>query len=57
MRKERDRVWSDIQAKEKAGTLTEDEKFRFKDEMQKIVDDAQKKFDEMATRKETEISQ
>ncbi|MDP2705358.1 MAG: ribosome recycling factor [Patescibacteria group bacterium] len=57
MRKERDRVWNDIQTKEKAGTLTEDEKFRFKDEMQKIVDDAQKKFDEMATRKETEISQ
>lgn len=57
LRKERDRVWSDIQAKEKEGTITEDEKFRFKDEMQKIVDDASKKFDEMALRKETEISQ
>lgn len=57
LRQERDKVWNDIQAKEKTGTLTEDEKFRFKDEMQKIVDDTQKKLDDMAVRKESEITQ
>ncbi len=55
LRIERDKVWHDIQSKEKEGIVTEDEKFRFKEEMQKLVDDAQNKFDENASRKETEI--
>ncbi|MEK7180399.1 MAG: ribosome recycling factor [Patescibacteria group bacterium] len=55
LRVERDKIWHDIQTKEKEGTLTEDEKFRFKEEMQKLVDEAQRKFDESASRKEAEI--
>ncbi len=55
IRKERDETWSDIQAKEKEGGMSEDDKFRAKDEMQKIVDDVQKQFDESLAVKEKEI--
>lgn len=51
----RDDVWKDIQEKEKKGVLTEDEKFRFKDEMQKIIDEANKRIEEMEGKKEKEI--
>ena len=56
LRGERDKVWSDIQAKEKDGKLSEDEKFRAKDEMQKLIDEGNKKLEELAERKEKEIS-
>jgi len=56
LRQERDEVWSDIQKKEKEGSLTEDEKFRFKEDMQKIIDTANKELDDMLLRKEREIS-
>ena len=39
LRLARDDVWSDIQEKERNGDITEDDKFRMKDEMQKMVDD------------------
>ena len=52
----RDDVWSDIQKKEKDGAMSEDDKFRAKDEMQKRVDGANKNIDEMLVRKEKEIS-
>lgn len=55
MRKERDRVWDDIQKQEKAGTVTEDEKFRLKNEMQKIADETGKKLQDLADRKEQEL--
>ena len=55
LRLTRDDVWKDIQEKEREGTLTEDEKFRFKDEMQKMTDEANKRFDEMEEKKEKEI--
>ncbi len=51
----RDDVWKDIQEKERDGVLTEDEKFRYKEEMQKMIDAANKHFDEMAEKKEKEI--
>lgn len=51
----RDDVWKDIQEKEREGALTEDEKFRFKGEMQKMIDEANKRFDEMEGKKEKEI--
>jgi ribosome recycling factor len=56
LRAARDDVWSDIQTQEREGTVTEDEKFRFKEEMQKKVDAANAKFEEMLARKEAEIS-
>ena len=56
LRQARDEVWSDIQKQEKEKKMSEDEKFRAKDDMQKKVDAANKSFDEALTRKEREIS-
>ncbi len=56
LRKEREEVWSDIQKKEKDGQLTEDEKFKYKDDLQKIVDEGNKKLEAMAEKKEVEIA-
>jgi ribosome recycling factor len=41
--------------KEKAGSLTEDEKFKLKEEIQKLTEDREKKLDEMLERKQKEI--
>ena len=55
LRLERDKVWSDIQKMEKEGEMSEDEKFRNKDDMQKIIDDGNEKLDALASKKEKEI--
>lgn len=55
MRTIRDHVWKDIQNKEKEGGMGEDEKFRLKDEMQKIIDASSKTLDDHFVRKEKEI--
>jgi len=52
----RDDVWKDIQEKEREGEIGEDEKFRTKDAMQKIVDETSKALDEHFLRKEKEIN-
>lgn len=57
MKQEREKAWNDIQAQEKDGEISEDEKFKLKDDLQKIVDDMKKAFDEMGEKKRTEISQ
>lgn len=56
LRMARDEIWSAIQKLERDGKMPEDDKFRAKDEMQKHVDAANKKFDEALARKEKEIS-
>jgi len=56
LRGERDSVWEEIQKQEKDGELSEDEEFRLKEEMQKIVDETNRKFEEILTKKEKEIS-
>ncbi|MDO8548151.1 MAG: ribosome recycling factor [bacterium] len=56
LRSARDEIWSDIQKLERDGKMPEDDKFRAKEEMQKRVDAANKKFDEALERKEKEIS-
>ncbi|HVU79775.1 MAG TPA: ribosome recycling factor [Candidatus Paceibacterota bacterium] len=56
LRSARDDVWNDIQKKEKDGAMGEDDKYRAKEEMQKRVDAANKKFDEALERKEKEIA-
>jgi|SRR4051812_20264467 ribosome recycling factor len=56
LRRLREDVWEDIQKKEKDGGMGEDDKFRFKDEMEKIVKDAHKMLDDLHARKEKEIS-
>jgi len=55
VRGEREKVWSDIQVKENTGELSEDDKFRLKDELQKMVDEANKKLEKMADKKEEEV--
>ena len=40
VRMARDECWKDIQAKEEEGGMGEDEKFRLKEELQRIVDKA-----------------
>lgn len=56
LRTARDEIWKDIQAKETAGTIGEDEKFRLKNEMQKIVDGVGKQLEEHYSHKEKEIA-
>jgi ribosome recycling factor len=51
----RDEVWKDIQKKEKDGEISEDDKFRLKDELQKIIDGFAGEMEEIAKRKEVEI--
>lgn len=52
----RDDVWGDIQAKEKDGEITEDEKFRAKNDMQKIIDDSNAALEVLLVKKEKEIN-
>ncbi len=52
----RDEVVKDIEAKEKEGGMGEDERFRFKAEMQKLVDAGNKALEEIFTKKEKEIT-
>jgi ribosome recycling factor len=56
LRQAREEVWSDIQAQEKDSVLSEDDKFRSKDEMQKRVDAANDAFEAALERKEKEIA-
>jgi len=55
VRAERDKIWSDIQSKEKDGEFSEDDKFRFKDGLQKIVDEENNKLESLTDNKEEEI--
>ncbi|NBV77126.1 ribosome recycling factor [bacterium] len=55
VRMARDECWKDIQAKEKEGGMSEDDKFRLKDDMQKKIDATNKKLEELFEKKEKEI--
>lgn len=55
LRHARDDVWSDIQKKQKDSELSEDEKFRAKEEMEKLVKDGNSALEEMSARKEQEL--
>ena len=55
IRVSRDEAMKDLKAKEKAGGIGEDEVFRHEKEIQKMVDEANKKLDEACTKKEKEI--
>jgi len=57
LRKERETVWEEIQEGEKSGKIVEDDKFRLKDSLQKIIDEANKNLDELAGRKEKDITE
>jgi len=51
----REAAWKEIQDGERAGTIREDDKFRGKDELQKIIDEYNKKIDDFGGVKEKEI--
>lgn len=51
----RDESWQEIQEKEKEGGMSEDDKFRYKNEMEKIIQETQKKLDDVFAKKEKEI--
>ncbi len=52
----REESWKDIQAKEKEGTLTEDDKFSLKDQLQEKVDKANEELEKAFDAKDTEMS-
>ena len=56
LRRERDEVWKDIQVKERGGEISEDEKFRLKEELQKRVDKFNNSLQDLADKKRQEIS-
>lgn len=55
IRKVREENMKDIEQKEKNSEISENDKFRMKGEVQKIVDEYNKKIDEMVGNKEKEI--
>ncbi|MDO8590295.1 MAG: ribosome recycling factor [bacterium] len=55
IRTEREKSLETIDRKEKDGSVSEDDKFRFKQELQKVVDTANQKLEELALKKEREI--
>jgi ribosome recycling factor len=57
LRGEREKVLNDLEKKEKDGELSKDERFRHKDELQKLVDETNQKLDDLFARKEKEISE
>lgn len=55
IRRWREEAWREVQKKVTNNELTEDDKFKAKDELQKLVDTANKEADEIADKKEKEI--
>ncbi|MFA6076681.1 MAG: ribosome recycling factor [Candidatus Paceibacterota bacterium] len=55
VRRERESIWKDVEAKEKEGKLTEDEKFRAKEELQKIIDEANRNLEASFEKKQKEV--
>jgi len=55
VRRWREQVWGDIQEKTRAGEIREDDKFRAKDELQELVDEYNKKIEQMGERKRGEL--
>jgi len=55
MRRQREDAWNKIQAAQKAKELTEDDKFKGKDELQKVVDDYNEKIKNLVEKKKNEL--
>jgi ribosome recycling factor len=51
----REAVWKEIQEGERSGQIRQDDKFRGKDELQKMIDEYNKKVDDIGEDKEKEI--
>ena len=57
LRSERERIIKDLESQEKVGGMSEDEKFRLKTEMQKMLDEAGRELEGMFGKKEKEITE
>lgn len=55
IRLRREKAWKEIQDLTREGQIREDDKFRAKDELQKVVDEYNEKIEEMGESKEKEI--
>ena len=55
IRNEREKMLGDIDRREKEDSISEDEKFRLRAELQKLVDEANKNLEELAGKKEKDI--
>ena len=57
IRRWREEAWREIQDGEKLGKIREDDKFRAKDELQKLIDDYNEKIEKIGESKKKEISE
>jgi ribosome recycling factor len=57
LRKIRDEYWRDIQDEEREGKISEDDKYRLKDDLQEMIDKTMKNLEQMAEAKEKEIGE
>lgn len=55
VRRERENVWKEVETQEKSGKMTEDERFRAKDELQKIIDETNNTLESIFDKKEKEV--
>lgn len=55
VRTEREKIHSHVDKEEKGGTMSKDDAYRTKQELQKLVDEANKKLEEIGEKKEKEI--
>lgn len=55
IRLDREKIWKEVQEMEKKGELREDDKFRAKDDLQKLIDNYNEKIDQLKTSKEKEV--
>jgi len=55
LRNSREGAWAGIQDQERAGEIREDDKFRLKEDIQKLIDEYNKKIDEIGSGKEEEL--
>jgi len=55
VRRERGSIWDEIQKQEREGKMTEDERNRAKDELQKVIDDINKTLEATFEKKEKEV--
>ncbi|MDP2664268.1 MAG: ribosome recycling factor [bacterium] len=53
----REEAWAEIQEKTKTGEIREDDKFRAKDELQELVEEKNKKIEEVGEKKKKEVSE
>ena len=55
VRREREHIWKDVENRERDGKLTEDEKFRAKEELQKIIDEVNRNLETSFEKKQREV--